>query len=509
MINPYSFAWGCVGVGECPRCYTPAVLFAHSYYDSGETRCERCTAHALDRTMYHNAFSEEMREGLRLSQADLPSLSPEKFPIIADTPTCDACERIEGGESWRFVEAQVTSGNTGTERRTIIVHARCTSFCNDCNQTIANTSNRISYGSNDWRVSYSDFIDIIRVDGDNRCAPCADIYKEENGADDYFWCDSCDSEWHENNSGWYNGERYCDSCISDNAYECDDCGEDCWHGNDHYCERDDDDYEDNSPIHSYSYRPSPAFFGQGKYYLGFELEVEARQTSRHEGAELAQLEFGAHAYLKDDGSLNDGFEIVTHPHTLEEYHNNFNWKALSKLKNHGLRSWNTSTCGLHVHVSRDAFYGDVRLSYEQRILQRQAHELRFMKLIYDNERQVCRIAGRSGNQYAGFHDKGKLVRKVKSGYQENGRYSAINTENDATLEVRVFKGSLRPERILSALEFVTASVEYTRDLPINGKNNALSWLAFTGYVAKHADAYPNLALIMNESFNSDYPLSED
>jgi hypothetical protein len=85
-----------------------------------------------------------------------------------------------------------------------------------------------------------------------------------------------------------------------------------------------------------------------------------------------------------------------------------------------------------------------------------------MKLIYDNQRQVERIAGRSGNHYATFGDKGKLVEKVKYGSQSNGRYSAINTENDATLEVRVFKGSLRKERVLSALEFVAASVEYTQ-----------------------------------------------
>jgi hypothetical protein len=225
---------------------------------------------------------------------------------------------------------------------------------------------------------------------------------------------------------------------------------------------------------------------------------------------LAQNLFGGHVYLKDDGSLNDGFEIVTHPHTLTEYQTNFNWDALSKLKNQGLRSWNTSTCGLHVHVSREAFAVEgVRLSYEQRILRRQAHELRFMKLIYDNERQVCRIAGRGGNHYASFMDKGKLVNKVKRGVQQNGRYSAVNTDNDNTLEVRVFKGSLRPERVLSALEFVTASVEYTRDLPINGKNNALSWLRFTGYVAQHAETYPNLALIMNESFSSDSLAQQD
>lgn len=463
----------------------------------------------IQRSIQYNAFSEEMREGMLLSSNDLPSLSPEKYPFIAVTATCDACQRMEGEGQYRFVTAVVN--NALILERTIIVHARCTSGCNDCDRTIATSNNRMNPYQTDWRVPYNDFIDINRVDGDDRCAPCSITYKEERGGE-FYYCDSCDEEWHESSTQYYLGERYCYNCYEDNAYTCEDCGDDCWSGNDHYCEsnEDDDGYRENSPIHSYSYRPSPAFFGTGKYYLGFELEVETRNSSRYEGAQLAQDLFGGHVYLKDDGSLNDGFEIVTHPHTLTEYQTNFNWAGLEKLKSQGLRSWNTSTCGLHVHVSREAFSVEgVRLSYEQRILKRQAHELRFMKLIYDNERQVGRIAGRSGNHYATFQDKGNLVRKVKQGYQENGRYSAINTENDDTLEVRVFKGSLRPERILSALEFVTASVEYTRDLPINGKNNALTWLRFTGYVAEYAETYPNLALIMNESFNNDFPAQQD
>jgi hypothetical protein len=131
-----------------------------------------------------------------------------------------------------------------------------------------------------------------------------------------------------------------------------------------------------------------------------------------------------------------------------------------------------------------------------------------MKLIYDNQRQVERIAGRSNNNYATFQDKGKLVPKLKEGNQTNGRYSAINTENDATLEVRVFKGSLRKERVLSAIEFVTASVEYTRDLKVTSKNQALSWLRFTAYVSQNLETYPNLATIMTESFAGDVPQDE-
>jgi hypothetical protein len=217
--------------------------------------------------------------------------------------------------------------------------------------------------------------------------------------------------------------------------------------------------------------------------------------------------------MKDDGSLNDGFEVVTHPHTLDAYQRDFNWDFILKLKNQGYRSWNTDTCGLHVHVSRTAFgTGETpwgRSDREALILKRQAHELRFMKLIYDNQRQVERIAGRSGNHFATFGDKGKLVEKVKYGNQSNGRYSAINTENDMTLEVRVFKGSLRKERVLSAIEFVSASVEYTRDLKVTAKNQALSWLCFTAYVSDNMETYPNLALIMSESFASDNTPNEN
>jgi hypothetical protein len=67
----------------------------------------------------------------------------------------------------------------------------------------------------------------------------------------------------------------------------------------------------------------------------------------------------------------------------------------------------------------------------------------------------------------------------------------------------VFKGSLRKERVLSAIEFVTASVEYTRDLKVTSKNQALSWLRFTAYVSQNLETYPNLALIMSESFATD------
>ena len=480
--------YGYVGDGICGRCSQPSFLFVVSTRDAEqEPRCNRC-----------HASYEETNVDLGL------------YPVIQDSALCEACLRPEffhdsvpatdPQQRWAFIEAKLAD----TERA-IIAHRDCTTSarnamsCNDCDTVYATTRHR------EWRGGYlipsGLFATFSQIEGELRCESCTTKFYDENGGEEnYFTCESCEDINQRDTGRWFNDNLYCEGCHDSNVYRCDDCDNYYWDGDGHDC-------EDESVIHNYSYRPSPYFFGKGQYYLGFELEVEARNSSRYEGAEIAQDALGSHAYMKDDGSLSDGFEVVTHPHTLEAYKTDFNWEFINRLKRDGFRSWNTDTCGLHVHVSRTAFgTGESpwsRTDRDQIILKRQAHELRFMKLIYDNQRQVERIAGRAGNTYATFGDKGKLVEKVKFGSQSNGRYSAINTENDATLEVRVFKGSLRKERVLSALEFVTASVEYTRDLKVTASNQALSWLRFTAYVSENMETYPNLALIMSESFASD------
>ena len=476
-------AFGYVGVGVCRRCNKAEHLFVCSTDDKKADTLAMCTD-------CQSFYSEEGR--------------PAPVPVMYETPQCEACGRPEhidpevmpNEQRWKFTTAYLADAE-----RTIIVHRICSqSGCNDCDTLYAITRYR------DYRTQLpilsSEFVDFEQIEGENRCTNCANtIYENSGGRDNWRSCDACDDINYFDNMVSFDRGIYCEYCYDNSVYTCDDCGEQYWDGNGHECE------EDESIIHNYSYRPSPYFFGKGQYYLGFELEVEARNESRYVGAEIAQDILGSHAYMKDDGSLSDGFEIVTHPHTLEAYKKDFNWDFIPKLKREGFRSWNTDTCGLHVHVSRTAFgtgespWG--RSNRDQLILKRQAHELRFMKLIYDNQRQVERIAGRAGNHYATFQDKGKLVPKLKYGNQTSGRYSAINTENDSTLEVRVFKGSLRVERVMSALEFVAASVEYTRDLKVTAKNQALSWLRFTAYVSENMETYPNLALIMSESFASD------
>jgi hypothetical protein len=197
--------------------------------------------------------------------------------------------------------------------------------------------------------------------------------------------------------------------------------------------------------------------------------------------------------MKEDGSLDNGFEIVTHPHSLDEFQKSVDWGFLSSLKSEGFRSWDTSSCGLHVHISRKAFADD-------------SHLVRFMKLIYDNKGAVRNLAGRSSD-YAKFNDSYNsggmgLYRKVKEGLVGDGHFSAVNTDNCDTVEVRVFRGSLRKERVLSAVEFCHAAVEHTRNMKITPKERPLSWTKFLAFMVKESVRYPNLTLIMESTLNN-------
>jgi len=326
------------------------------------------------------------------------------------------------------------------------------------------------------------------ADGRNYCEECWNEC-------DVNYCDECDGNTMEDTT-WSHirSQHLCQEHYEEDVY-CSACDEEYYEGDGHNCTN------STELIKSYGYKPTPLFFPDSEqpYYMGIELEVECKNSNRRDVAEYVVQQLGNRAYLKHDGSLNNGFEIVTHPHTLDEYHT-LDWSFLAQLKSMGVRSWNADTCGLHVHVGKVAFDSTYPATDK--------HLIRFNKFIYDNEQQVKRIAGRSSD-YATFRDKGDIIRKVKYTRQSNGRYSAVNLEPEYTAEVRVFRGSLRKERVLSGIEFVHAAVEFTRDMKIVPKQVPFSWARFVTYVTTHQDTYPNLFIILNETFARDYDGNEE
>lgn len=349
----------------------------------------------------------------------------------------------------------------------------------------------------------------IQLDGGTAHVKCA------------FQCNGCDN-YYRVGERHYEYEDYCDSC-GDDLFECDRCGDLTDNDEKHYVGRYDDDdaasvycdycvenyayYCDRHStyhrdsfrcghdfIEPYEYKPSPIFHGvefdldfDRNMFMGFELEVEDVECA-NDGTNIVRDALGNLVYFKYDGSLNDGFEIVSHPMTLA-YAHQLEWSWTKKLTNHGYRSWDTDTCGLHVHVDKRAFTG-------------RKHMYAFSLLLMRNRSLSYLVSGREGNHYAQF-DKDlrlEIPKYLKNKPNHLERYSAVNVLNRSTIEVRMFKGSLKPERIMSALEYVHAAVDYSRNTKTGASSGEyLTAPAFIQWIRSNAKTYPNLTKYINDS----------
>ena len=105
-------------------------------------------------------------------------------------------------------------------------------------------------------------------------------------------------------------------------------------------------------------------------------------------------------YIKHDGSINEGFEIVSHPMTLDYHENHMNWlEVFEKAIEMGYRSHNTSTCGLHIHVSRSAFgrnYADQEVAIARIIYFVEHHWNELLKFSRRTEASMNHWASRYG-----------------------------------------------------------------------------------------------------------------
>ena len=294
-------------------------------------------------------------------------------------------------------------------------------------------------------------------------------------------CEDCgEYELCQNMRGHYsdNDARVCPSCI-DNSYRWSDYYDNYVYEDsarnaidqdgDHcviHCDDDDFEYDDDDEqyvhvnynrepqyIHSYhsskgSQRPqqSPWSKLRGRY-LGVELEVECRDVARNEKAKLLhQLinkdVYGASAFFENDGSLNNGFEIITQPMGLDKHRELWQWLN-DKQAIRGLRSHNTSTCGLHVHISRDKLT-----------------KLQVAKIVSfindpDNESLIRAVARRYAEGYCKIK-----VKKIGQSAQSEDRYEAVNITPRKTIEFRIFKGSLKYESVMSAIQFCNSLVDF-------------------------------------------------
>lgn len=213
---------------------------------------------------------------------------------------------------------------------------------------------------------------------------CCGCVLEEPGTsvDDQLLCEDCVEEhcvtcehcgetiWAENSVSDDN-ICLCTGCFDTHYYRCESCGhivsenDVCWHNDLAYCESCSEEMTEE--IEEYGYKPDPVFYGTSERFFGVELEVDDGGKDNDNARTLKDIANRSkeHLYIKSDGSLEDGFELVTHPMSLVYHQEEMPWEILlSEAVSMGYRSHQTSTCGLHIHVNRNAF-GDNQAEQEE------------------------------------------------------------------------------------------------------------------------------------------------
>lgn len=242
-------------------------------------------------------------------------------------------------------------------------------------------------------------------------------------------------------------------------------------------------------LHGYSIRAQqvcrwPQFAPTAQVY-GVELEIEPRSGSSQSAVLNALGHNERDFFCKADGSLDSGVEIVTVPGTLEWHTGHFCWPGLLRpVLNIAMAGARTRRCGMHIHVNRGCLS--------------QLTLAKLMLCVNDPGMKpvIILLAQRDPTSWA------RLIKKEWSNALRPGpdasRYQAINLTRQ-TAEFRIFRSSLRADRVLKNIEAVDALIQWCRD------TSAAKIVDGPGFVRYASDngRWPNLAKFLRDTGAAD------
>ncbi len=242
-------------------------------------------------------------------------------------------------------------------------------------------------------------------------------------------------------------------------------------------------------ISNYSWKPLPIFHlstkerskigrrsNESRLVMGFENEQSYSSTKKM-NKELNSIysRFSVtELYCKSDSSITGhGFEVVTHPYTLDAFRS-LPLSYLFKVKPLG----GSNGCGMHVHLNKSFFGNDT-------------HLYKFINFINhsDNKGYMRKIAGRYDVSYSKKTSDDEVSKRIKD--KNMRRHSFVNLSNRKTVEVRIFKGAESRVQIMYRIEFCHALATWSRSSSLKvDKDN------FNSFVRKEWKEYPNLVAFL-------------
>lgn len=239
-------------------------------------------------------------------------------------------------------------------------------------------------------------------------------------------------------------------------------------------------------------------------FFGVELEVEFNSNQNLDRNRVAKRVNDCFPrpfiITKHDSSLKDkglgGFEIVSAPATYKRHLKEWEQFFATYQEKSLLSSFFTDSCGMHVHVSKDS------LSTLQigKIVSFICHP--------NNRRFIRQVAQRSSNKYNNFTISKKVSdvpffkRSIGANTQpawirQEMHHTAVDIQNPHTVEIRIFKGTLKKEAFFKNIEFVAALCDWC-ETGVASVCDVGEVPKFCQYVEKFSNQYPHLFAFLVE-----------
>jgi len=165
-----------------------------------------------------------------------------------------------------------------------------------------------------------------------------------------------------------------------------------------------------------------------------------------------------------------GIEFITRPDSYENHVKHFT----QVFDKHGDVLANTEGCGLHVHVSREAFVDD-------------GHIDRLAALVESfTDAQLLRLTGRTPSSYCarqGYKTTGGKYTDI-----QGDRYRLINTLKGYTVEFRLCRTTKTIEKLKSRLQLILSLVNFSSIY----SGHSLNIQQFFCYCENRSNEYPEL-----------------
>lgn len=233
--------------------------------------------------------------------------------------------------------------------------------------------------------------------------------------------------------------------------------------------------------------------------MGVELEMVLPGRQRNYIPAMRSVLGHEYAIFKSDGSLpHYGAELVSGPRRMADH-----IERLSRdFAPSGSTAWDSGDCGMHVHIDSRHF-SKLSLGKFIMFINRKENTKLVKKIAgrhYGSSQQAREYCRHIGDEYDGNpklakegpRDRYRMVNITGLDRGESQRLGVPNPYGEGkynTVELRIFRASLRKERLLAQLEFTHAAVKFTKDASWNGLGEA----EFLAWLRKHVSSYPNLA----------------